>query len=170
MNTTKNALGTLKARDIMRSNVFKLEPGTTVEEAVTSFAELHISGAPVVDRNGRLVGVLSAFDIARPENLRNGRLEGSGGEYPMGDASNDDYDDEDVSFSMEDYSPDVLQSATVSELMSTEVVSIAPDMPLKQICALFVKEHIHRAMVVEHGKLVGIVTTLDIARAVSEAL
>jgi CBS domain-containing protein len=80
MNTTKNALGTLKARDIMRSNVFKLEPTSTVEEAVTSFAELHISGAPVVDRNGRLVGVLSAFDIARPENLRNGRLAGSGGE------------------------------------------------------------------------------------------
>ena len=170
MNTTKNALGTLRARDIMRSNVFKLEPTSTVEEAVTSFAELHISGAPVVDRNGRLVGVLSAFDIARPENLRNGRLAGSGGEYPMGDASNDDLDDEEVVFSMEDYSPDVLQAATVSELMSTDVITIAPDMALKQICALFVKEHIHRAMVVDKGKLVGIVTTLDIARAVAEAL
>lgn len=172
MNTATNPLAKVRARDIMKSNVFRLEPTTTIEEAVTAFAEMHISGAPVVDRSGRLVGVLSAFDIARPENMRDGLLQPRRGDFSMGEASPDDDGsyDEDVVFSMEDYSPDVLRSGTVADLMTSEVISVPSDATLKQMCTLLVKEHIHRVMVVDDHKLVGIVTSLDIVRAVGAAL
>lgn len=166
------ALTKLKASDIMKRSVFKLEPTMTIEEAVTSFSELHISGAPVVDRTGKLVGVLSAFDIAKPENMRDGLVSTRRGDYTLGEASQDDDGsfDEDVAFSMEDYSPEVLRSGTVADLMTTEVICVPPDAHLKTICAVMVKEHIHRVMVADDTKLVGIISSLDVARAVAEHL
>lgn len=172
MNTTAAALNRVRARDIMKRNVFKLEPTASIEEAVTAFSEFQIGGAPVVDRNGKLLGLISASDVARPENLRAGHVDVERGDYTMGEASPDDdgsYDEE-VVFSMEDYSPDVLASTTVADMMSTDVLTVAPEASLKQICAQLVKEHAHRVLVVERGKLVGIVSTLDVARCVAEAL
>lgn len=172
MTTAISALGKVHARDIMKRNVFKLEPTATIEEAVTAFHELQIGGAPVVDRSGRLLGVISASDIARPENMRSGQVDAQRGDYTMGDSSPDDdgsYDEE-VVFSMEDYSPDVLVGTTVADWMNTDVVTVAPDATLKHVCAQLVKEHAHRVLVVERGKLVGIVSTLDVARCVAEAL
>ena len=172
MTTATSALGKVHARDIMKRNVFKLEPTATIEEAVTAFSEIQIGGAPVVDRGGKLLGVISASDIARPENMRAGKVDVQRGDYTMGDASPDDdgsYDEE-VVFAMEDYSPDVLAGTTVADLMSTDLVTVPPDATLKQVCAQLVKEHAHRVMVVERGKLVGIVSSLDVARCVAEAL
>jgi len=172
MTAKAKPLAKILVRDIMRTDVVKLDPAMPLEEAVASFAELHISGAPVVDRAGRLVGVLSAFDIAKPENMRDGSVTPRSNEYALGDASPDDdgsYDGE-VVFSMEDYSPEVLRRGTVSDLMSNEVICVSPDAPLKDVCATMVKEHIHRVMVTEETKLVGIVTSLDVVRCVATAL
>ena len=169
--TTIDKLSHVRAKDIMKRNVFKLDPTSPLEEAVLAFSEMHISGAPVVDRGGRLVGVLSAYDIAKPENMREGRL-GSSEEIAMGDASVDDDGsyDEDVVFSMDDYNPGVLRKGTVADFMTPEVISVAPDATLKHLCALMVREHIHRVLVVEHGKLVGIISSLDVARCIAEVL
>jgi CBS domain-containing protein len=172
MTTTATTLSKIHARDIMKRNVFKLEPTASIEDAVTAFSEFQIGGAPVVDRNGKLLGLISASDVARPENLRAGHVDVARGDFTLGEASPDDdgsYDEE-VVFSMEDYSPDVLAGTTVADMMSTDVVTVSPDATLKQTCVLLVKEHAHRVLVVERGKLVGIVSTLDVARCVSEAL
>ncbi|MFM7296762.1 MAG: CBS domain-containing protein [Planctomycetota bacterium] len=172
MTTATSTLGKVHARDIMKRNVFKLEPTSTIDEAVTAFQELQIGGAPVVDRSGRLLGVLSSSDIARPENMRSGHVDVQRGDYTMGEASPDDdgsYDEE-VVFSMEDYSPGLLSGTSVADLMNTDVVTVSPDATLKQIRKQLVKEHAHRVVVVERGKLVGIVSTLNVARCVSDSL
>jgi CBS domain-containing protein len=165
-----NSLSKLTARDIMKSTVFKLDPQNSLEEAVRMFSDMRISGAPVVDRMGRLVGVLSARDIAQPENMRD-PLRSSRGAYTFPDASPDDDGsyDEDVVFSMDDYSPEVVRAGSVGDVMTADPITVAPDVPLRSICALMVREGIHRVIVVEREKLVGIVTTMDIARAVADA-
>jgi CBS domain-containing protein len=165
-------LASLHAADIMQKKVFKLDPQNTVEEAVQGFTELHISGAPVVDRAGKLVGVLSAYDIARPENMVDQNLAPSRSSYSLAEASADDDGsyEEDVVMSMEDYSPATLRTGTVSDLMSTEPITVTSHTTLKTLCALMVKEHIHRVFVVDSGKLVGVISTLDVARCVAEHL
>jgi CBS domain-containing protein len=60
-------------------------------------------------------------------------------------------------------------SETVEQLMSPDPITVAPSASLRSVCALMVREGIHRVIVVDEGKLVGIVTTLDVVRAVAEA-
>lgn len=165
------SLSKLTARDIMKTKVLRLDPQSSLEEAVRTLADMRISGAPVVDRIGRLVGVLSARDIAQPEHLRDPIGGSRAPRYDFPDASPDDDGsyDEDTVFSMEGYSPEVLRSGVVGDVMTADPITVAPDASLRSICALMVREGIHRVIVVEQGKLVGIVSTLDIVRAVAEA-
>ncbi len=167
---TTHSLSKLTARDIMKTKVLKLDPQSSLDEAVRMLSDMHISGAPVVDRMGRLVGVLSARDIAQPEHMRD-PLRSSRGNYSFPDASPDDDGsyDEDVVFSMDDYSPEVVRAGSVGDVMTADPITVEPTATLPSICALMVREGIHRVIVVDHGKLVGIVTTMDIARAVAEA-
>ena len=170
--TISHKLEQLHARDIMKRTVFKLDPANTLEDAVIAFSEMHISGGPVVDRGGKLLGGLSAYDIAKPENMREGRLVGRS-EVSMSEAAGDDdaYDyDEDGALSMDDYNPSVLRSSTVADFMTPDAICVAPDAPLKRVCSLMVSEHIHRVLVVEHARLIGIISSLDVVRCVSEAL
>ncbi|MCP4038773.1 MAG: CBS domain-containing protein, partial [bacterium] len=53
----------IKAKDIMRTEVVSFSPETSIEAAISTFEDLHISGAPVVNAYGTVVGVLSAFDV-----------------------------------------------------------------------------------------------------------
>ena len=172
MTRQTRSLSSIRARDIMKRNVFKLEPSSTIEDAVTAFTELHISGAPVVDRNGRLVGMLSAFDIARPENVRQGTDRPARAEYALDrtyseDDGNDDIYDE-ILFSKDGYSPEVLPTGTVEDFMTPEVITIRPTTQLREVCQLMLKEHIHRVPVIEDDKLVGIISTLDVVRCIAE--
>jgi CBS domain-containing protein len=63
-----------RARDVMNKNLVVLRADTTVEQAIRSLLEHHVSGAPVVDQQGRLVGIVSEFQlleaIYRPEVKR----------------------------------------------------------------------------------------------------
>jgi len=166
-----NSLSKVAARDIMKTNVLKLDPQASLEDAVRTLSDLQISGAPVVDRTGRLVGVLSARDIAQPENVRDQLLATRRGGYELAESSSDDDGsfDEDVVFSMEDYSPEVLRTGSVADMMTAEAITVAPDASLRSMCKLMSSEGIHRLIVVEHDRVVGIVTTLDVVRAVAEA-
>jgi CBS domain-containing protein len=161
----------VRARDIMKNHVFKLEPTTPIEEAVTSFAEMHISGAPVADHHGRLVGMLSAFDIAQPENMHREAL----AERRRSFATADEAFDEEVAYDVEgpflatDDARELQRGDTVADFMTPEVISIAPDATLREVCQLMVREHIHRLPVMEQDRLVGIVSTLDIVRCVAES-
>ncbi len=165
------SLAKLTARDIMKTKVLKLDPQSSLEEAVRTLSDMQISGAPVVDRTGRLVGVLSARDIAQPEHLRDPLVGARGSRYDFPDASPDDDGsyDEDTVFSMEGYSPEVLRSGVVGDVMTADPITVAPDATLRAICSLMSREAIHRVIVVDNGKLVGIVTTLDVVRAVADA-
>lgn len=138
----------MKVCDLMTSDVVTLTPTTSLREAASLLVERGISGVPVVDASGAVVGVLSEADIvvkAGGEVARN-RL--------LGWLLESD-------FGLEDK----IRAESVSDAMTTPAVTITPKRPVHEAARLMVSEGINRLPVVENGKLVGIVTRADIVRA-----
>ncbi len=126
------------ARDIMARKLVTLGPDMRASEAAEILLKNGISGAPVVDSDGQLLGLLSEYDCLRAV---------AAADYEM-DAH------------------DVIQ--TVADLMTTEVHSIPPDMGLYSIAHEFVQRRVRRFPVVEDGHLVGQVSRRDALAAALE--
>lgn len=156
------------ARDIMQDKVVTIGASTPIADAVQTLEEHRISGAPVVDEtSGQVIGVLSAFDIARRD-----RVEGPAGRhgyYNLGllhDTAG--WMDEVEEPIWEDYDEEALGRVTAREWMNPEVIFVAPETPIPDICRLMVEERIHRVLVLDGEKLLGLLTTLDIVRLLAE--
>ena len=129
----------LYVRDVMTPRVVSVSETGSVECAMWRFAEHRVGGAPVLDRHGELVGVLSKSDLVDPmrESMRRARTED--GHEP-----------------------------TVGEAMTRGVWAVHPDDPAIEAVRLLVDKGIHRVLVVRGpGQLVGIVTPHDILRAIA---
>jgi len=149
----------------MRCEVITLLSTAKIIEAVETFEEYKIGGAPVVDGAGNLIGVLTASDLARKEHLVEGRLATARSEYYLADPLDDEeFSGEDYAT---DYNPDTLGPETVQDWMTPTLITVGSEATLKEVCKLMVAESIHRLLVVDEGKLVGIVTTFDVVRHVA---
>lgn len=159
------------ARDLMRAHVLTLTANARVQDAIEMLESNEISGAPVLDRGGRLVGFLSLRDIARSEHVKEGRIDAERRERMFTQRFEQMVEeeplDEDV-LEMESFSPEALGGETVEDWMNPEIVSIEPDASLKRICRTMIDEGVHRVLVVEKKKLLGIITTTDIVRHLAE--
>jgi CBS domain-containing protein len=167
--TTKTEV---RARDIMRTEVVTLPADATIREAVRTLQDDRLGGVPVVDTSERVVGFLSLADIARLEHLQGDRVNESRSERqfsnPIGEALEEESVEDEEFSSREDYSPELIGQETVGQWMTPQVVSIAPDASLKQVCRVMVSESVHRVVVLEDERLVGIVSTMDIVRHLAE--
>lgn len=164
-------INTVKASDIMQTKVVTLTPSTPIQSAIETFEDLHISGAPVIDEDGMIVGMLTAMDIAKAEHMRNDVIQTEGGDYEligMDEGEEEPQSFDEVILSLNDFSPQTTGRATVSDWMSSGIVSVGPDCGLRTICRLMVKEHIHRVPVIKNRKLAGIISTLDIVRCIAD--
>ena len=63
----------MRAMDVMTTDVISVDPGTTVQALATLLAERGISGAPVVDAGGRLVGIISEGDLLHRAEIGSAR-------------------------------------------------------------------------------------------------
>ena len=167
----KGILQGVKAQDLMVSDVQTLSADALIEEAIETFEEYHISGAPVVDSAGRLMGVLTASDIARREHVSEGRLQPASSEYylmnPLDEERGEGFWDDEEYFSQADYSPEILGQARVRDWMNPNIVSVTPETEVKDICEIMVRETIHRVLVVEGGTVKGIISSFDLVRFLS---
>jgi CBS domain-containing protein len=133
------------ARDLMHA-----EPVTVPEDA-SLLAVQHllvtaqISGVPVVDDNGAVVGVISSSDVLRAF-----------------DVALDEDADEGEAEQLEDR----LNAITAAEIATPEVVWVAPDMPAKQVAEVMRTQGIHCVLVGTAERLDGILTAFDLLRAV----
>ena len=163
-----------RARDLMKTKVISLVSTAPVREAIETFEEYHISGAPVTNEGGKLVGVLSAFDIAKSEHLREGRLATERGEYYFSNPLGEEFEEPDwreVEFyGRDDYDDTMLGRETVGDWMTPNVISTDPDASMKDVCETMRTEGIHRLLVMEDERLVGIISTYDIVRYLAENL
>ena len=168
----KGTLQGIKARDLMVSDVQVLAADALIEEAIETLEEYHISGAPVVDSSGRLLGVLTASDIARREHVSEGRLQSASSEYflmnPLDEERGEGFWDNEEYFSQADYSPEILGQARVRDWMNPNIVAVGPDADVKEVCRIMVHETIHRVLVVEGGVVKGIISSFDLVRFLAE--
>lgn len=167
---TTHMLSKVKARDLMQTQLITLAPEATAKEAIETFEEYKIGGAPVVDQSGNLLGVLTISDIAREEHLVEGRLSTERSEYYLSSPLDDeDWASERELAYMEDYSSGTTGPDTVRDWMTPQIISVEPDASLRAVCQLMVKKSVHRLLVVEKGELKGILSTFDIVRHLAQA-
>jgi CBS domain-containing protein len=163
----------LRVGDVMQTDVYRLDPETPIEEALAAFEDLHISGAPVVDEFDHLVGVLSAYDVARPDHIRGDGIETGDHEFSMlepEDTMRQQLANDDVILDKETYSTRLWGGDTVSDWMSHTVISVPPSHSVRRACRVMAREDIHRVFVIEGGRLLGVLSSFDLVRYVAGEL
>jgi CBS domain-containing protein len=171
----------LTVRDIMTADVISFTPETTIREAMEALSTSHLSGAPVVSGD-KVVGVISVTDILsfivsspEPETFETDDEEDAW-DSPADDDSESDFEaalsseawDDTRTAETEVEGRNVLDQHTVEEAMTRQVLGVTPDSTVKAAAAMMGKHGIHRVIVVDRGSLIGILSALDVARAVSE--
>jgi CBS domain-containing protein len=142
----------MNARDVMTRNVVSVSPDTTVAELVNVLLTRNISGVPVIDADGTLVGVVTEGDLVRRAELGTERKRGGWIAFFTATAT-----------MAEDYVKS--HGTKVSDLMTPTVVAVPPDAPLSEVANLMEERHVRRVPVVEDGKVIGIVSRANLLRA-----
>ncbi len=151
----------------MTRDVLALSPGMTVEQAAERLVQRGVSGAPVVDAQGRLVGILSESDILR--RLKQIAEDTLGKRYLTSRVHSLDL----LAFLGEREHAAVdsvyrqLRASKVSEVMTAHVHGVAPTDSLEAVAAAMIEHDVNRLPVVEAGRVVGIITRADLARVLA---
>lgn len=156
----------LRAREIMTSPVKSIETGSTLEEVVQRLADEGVTGLLVVDRHDRPVGVISHADIMNyVAGLERG-LAGAGGFYFQSEPRADRVS-AGPPVNLDSADDDALRSVEVEAVMTPEVIWVPDGATLPSVAATMVERRIHRVLVEKEGAVVGIVSTLDVLRAIA---
>jgi len=141
----------MKVRDVMTPNVVTVTAEMTVPEIANLMIERRISAVPVMDPSERVVGVISEGDLIRRPELGTDRPRSRWLQFFMSD---------------EDRARDFTKThgLVAKDVMSQPVVSVSPDASLTDVVDLMTRRRIKRVMVIEHGKLAGVVTRADLLR------
>jgi CBS domain-containing protein len=140
------------AEDVMTRNVISIDPDATVLEAARVMLQHRISGLPVIDKAGKLVGVLSEGDFLRRRETQTERHRSRWLEFLMGPGR-----------LAAEYSHS--HASKVSEAMTTEVQTVTDVAPLEDIVDLMEHHRIKRVPVLCGDEVVGIITRSNLMRA-----
>jgi len=144
----------MRVSDIMTREVATVTPETPIEHLCDLFRERRITGAPVVDSEGHLVGIVSKDDV-----LFRGRVAATGRRQPPDIKTL--FSSGFVGFDQGSDGP-----TTVSEIMTREVLSASEDSTVDDVCRLMWEKRIHRVPIVRGALLIGIVSALDLCRVI----
>ena len=143
----------MRVKDVMTTAIVSVSPDASIAEAIRRMAKSHVSGLPVMNASGQLVGVLSEGDLLR-------RIE-------MGTTKKAHWLE---SLFRPGHLADVYKHThgrKVEEVMSTDISSIDQNLPLESAVSLMEKRRIKRLPVVDGSNVVGIITRADFIRALA---
>jgi CBS domain-containing protein len=144
----------MNVKELMQTEVVSVEPGTSLKDVARILVERGISGVPVRDADGRVIGVVSETDILFKEQ---GRAERESGllRWLMGEALPDDADE-----------LAKVRARTAGEAMTSPAITIRRTRPAAAAARLMIAKGVNRLPVVDaDGRLVGIVTRADLVKA-----
>ena len=144
----------MKAKDVMTKGVVSIDPGATVLQAVRLMLQNRISGLPVVDASGNLVGIVTEGDFLRRAETKTERQRPRWLEFILGPGR---MADEYVH----------AHGRKVEDVMSPEPQTIGEDTPLEEIVQKMEKHRIKRLPVVRGKQLVGIVSRANLLHALA---
>lgn len=129
----------MRVAELMQQPVVTVELDTPVREAVVALTDDHISAVPVIDRTGRMVGVVSSTDILTAE-----------------------------AEAADDTARENLFAATpVRDIMTARPLTVTPETDVKDAAQQMLYAEVHRLFVVDEDRVVGVLSTSDIVRAVA---
>ena len=148
------------AKQVMNPDVITVRDDLTVQEAAAFLTENQISGAPVEDGEGRLIGVVSYADIARAASDPNAL------EPPPAEAEFFKRGWEETPLSDQDLRGMHVTAPglVVTDIMTPQLYSISEDAPISEAARMMLDAHIHRLIVTRNHKAVGILTTFDLLK------
>jgi chloride channel protein, CIC family len=127
----------MRVSELMRTDVRTIPAHATIAEAVQSMADAHVSGLPVVNHAGGVIGVISTTDILQAQ------------------AEHDDRRARTRLF----------EDTTVRELMTTTPLTVTPDDDVRGAARRMLERGVHRLFVVDGERLVGVLSQTDITHA-----
>ena len=131
----------MKVAELMQANVRTISDDASVAEVVVSLADGHISGLPVVDKSGRIIGVVSASDVLTTEAEAESEAEAAG--------------------------RNLMLETSVREIMTPRPYTVSPDEDVREAARQMLYGEVHRLFVADGDRLVGVISTTDIVRAVA---
>lgn len=129
----------MRVADLMQRDVKTVPADATIAEAVSALADAHVSGLPVLDGSGKMVGVITTTDILVAE----AETEDPGARERL------------------------FEATEVSEIMTRQPRVIGPAADLRAVAQQMLRQDVHRLFVEEHGQLVGVISQTDVVRAVA---
>lgn len=129
------------ARDLMQTDVLTVSEEDSLAEICDLLQQAHIHGAPVVSPEGQLVGFVSQEDV----------LFGSMSGPPADEAGNGD-----------DFVP------RVRDIMTAPAVAATEETQIEDLCRMMWRLRLHHVPIVRSGRVTGIVSSLDLCRAISD--
>lgn len=142
----------MEAHQVMTSPVLTISPGATVRQAIEMMLEKRVSGLPVVNEIGQLVGMISEGDLLHRSELGTEKHHSKWLDFLLGPGRN-----------ASDYVHS--HSRRVADVMTTDIVTVQETTPLEEVVKLMEKRRIKRVPVVRDGGVSGIVTRSDLLRA-----
>lgn len=155
-------LGDTPIVDVMTTDVQLLHGETTLREAFATLEDYGISGAPVVDEAGQVIGVFSLADLGRRET------EVEEGESPRATSYFKLNITERLPVLADAYDSEHYGRDTVGDWMSTDIKAMPPAATVRDAAEMMTREGIHRVLVMEGKTLRGVVTALDLVSLIAE--
>lgn len=148
----------MKVQDIMQTNVITVSPNTEIKEIAQLLCEHNISGVPVLDFFGNLIGIVSEGDLLHKEtNPRVPDVVGFLGAliYYRG---------------VKQYESDLkkLVALKASEIMTQDIITINKGATIEDAASLMIKHNVKRLPVMENGKMIGIISRKDVIKVLLE--
>jgi CBS domain-containing protein len=144
----------MRVLDVMTRDVVTVRPGTPIQQAAELMVSFGVSGLPVVDEGGAVVGILSEGDLIVRQKPR--------GPAPWWRVFFDDGER-----LAREYRK--AMGTTVAEVMTTAVICVGPELPIERAAVILDERRIRRLPVVREGRLVGIVSRGDLVKALAAA-
>jgi predicted transcriptional regulator len=145
-------------KDLMNPDIMTVADEMTTDELARYLVEREISGAPVVDSQGHLIGVVSMTDIGRkmaePSEL----------------TSSNFYRDDGMDLTLEDLGQRFVEerAVTVRDVMTPVIHKVPVTASVAEVARIMVEQHIHRLVVTEGSDPVGIITSMDLLKMVAD--
>ena len=152
---------TRNVKDLMNPDIMTVADEMTTDELARYLIEREISGAPVVDSQGHLIGVVSMTDIGRnmaePSDVELSRDSGF-------------YRDIAADFTLEDSGERYVEerAVTVRDVMTPVIHQVPVTASVTDAARVMVDQHIHRLVVTQGKEPVGIITSMDVLKMVAE--
>ena len=151
-----NDFATLRATDVMQRELVTVHASDPLREVERVLVEAQISAVPVLDDDERVLGIVSMRDVVS--------------RYAADHELPDDADDDAFADDIDDTEPVAYQRLAdepcAGDVMTTDLVSVGPNALLGDVARRMVDNGTHRVLVIERHRLLGLVSTMDVLRAI----